>query len=132
MATGLDRLLFILTTTLIVARILAISNANRSPRQRIHGRRSRIILGNDLLYPRIVSEKIRHYANRRYYKYLPNQNTTTYTSIIKIILLYLKLCFSVFYIYIYPSFYDIFNISLRSWSLIHIYSRIYLVNHVCH
>ena len=86
MATGLDGLLFTLTTTLIVARILAISNANRSPRQRIHGRRSRIILGNDLLYPRIVSEKIRHYANRRYYKYLPNQNTTTYTSIIKIIL----------------------------------------------
>ena len=41
----------------------------------------------DLLYPRIVSEKIRHYTNRRYYKYLPNQNTTTYTSIIRILLL---------------------------------------------
>jgi hypothetical protein len=75
-----------------------ISNAIRSPRQRIHGRRSRIILENDtkticndfspdLLYPRIVSKKIRHYANRRYYKYLSNQNTTTYTSIIRIILL---------------------------------------------
>jgi hypothetical protein len=41
----------------------------------------------DLLSPRIVSEKIRHYTNRRYYKYLPNQNRTTYTSIIRILLL---------------------------------------------
>jgi hypothetical protein len=28
-----------------------------------------------------------NYTNRRYYKYLPNQNTTTYTSIIIILLL---------------------------------------------
>jgi hypothetical protein len=46
-----------------------------------------LIYSKHLTYPRIVSEKIRHYTNRRYYKYLPSQNTTTYTSIIRILLL---------------------------------------------
>ena len=48
---------------------------------------SRYDFSLDLLYPSIVSEKTRHYTNRRYYKYLPSQNTTTYTSIIIILLL---------------------------------------------
>ena len=38
-------------------------------------------------------------------------------------------CFSVNYIYIYPSFFDFFSIPLQSRFLIHIYSRISLVNH---
>ena len=98
MATGLDRLLFTLTTTLIVARILAFPTQIDLPDNEYMVEDLGLYSGTkpkpscydfslDLLYPTIVSEKIRHYTNRRYYKYLPNQNTTTYTSIIRILLL---------------------------------------------
>jgi hypothetical protein len=96
MATGLDGLLFTLTTTLIVARILAFPTQIDLPDNEYMVEDLGLYSGTkpkpscydfslDLLYPRIVSEKIRHYTNRRYYKYLPNQNRTTYTSIIRIL-----------------------------------------------
>ena len=98
MATGLDGLLFTLTTTLIVARILAFPTQIDLPDNEYMVEDLGLYSGTkpkpscydfslDLLYPRIVPEKIRHYTNRRYYKYLPSQNTTTYTSIIRILLL---------------------------------------------
>ena len=96
MATGLDGLLFTLTT-LIVARIIAFLTQIDLPDNEYMVEDLGLYSGTkpkpscydfslDILYPRIVLEKTRHYTNRRYYKYLPNQNTTTYTSIIIILL----------------------------------------------
>ena len=90
--------MFTLTTTLIVARILAFPMQIDLPDNEYMVEDLELYSGTkpkpscydfslDLLSPRIVSEKICHYTNRRYYKYLPNQNTTTYTSIIRILLL---------------------------------------------
>ena len=96
MATGLDGLLCTLATTLIVARILAFATQIDLPDNEYmvedlgfysETKPKPFYFSLDLLYPRIVSEKIRHHTNRHYYKYLPNQNTTTYTSIIIILLL---------------------------------------------
>jgi hypothetical protein len=72
MATGLDRLLFTLTTTLIVARILAFPTQIDLPDNGYMVEDLGLYSGTkqnpscydfslDLLSPRIVSEKIRHY-----------------------------------------------------------------------
>ena len=78
MAMGLDGLSFTLTTTLIVARILAFPTQIDLPDNEYMVEDLGLYSGTkpkpscydfslDLLYPRIVSENIRHYANRRYY-----------------------------------------------------------------